>query len=110
MTPYWGPYGPRVESMLLSVSGGKAISGTFAEDGMKPETCHLCFTALSLKTCMCAHVLVCIHVCHHAWRQDVSHHGTCFAAGGRAAPSEKRCVCVQGRGGGGGDGGGILCV
>ena len=67
MTPSWGPYGPHVGATLLSNSGGMAISATFAEDGMEPETCHLCFTALPLKTCVCMCVrvssCVCVYVC-----------------------------------------------
>lgn len=63
MTPSWGPYGPHVGATLLPNSGGMAISATFAEDGMEPETCHLCFTALPLKTCMCMCARELMRVC-----------------------------------------------
>lgn len=70
MTPSWGPYGPHVGSTLLSNSARMAISTTFARDGIEPETCHLCFTVLSLKTRMCMYVharmCVCMHVCQQA--------------------------------------------
>lgn len=57
-----------VGATLLPNSGRMAISTTFAEDGTEPETCHLCFTALPLKTwmCMCAHVYRCVCVSVHA--------------------------------------------
>lgn len=93
-----GPYGPHI-----GASGGMAISTTFAEDGMEPETCHLCFAALSLKTSVsvCMYFLdgvsMCMHVYQHARREGESDHGTCFPPGD--CLTETRCahVCVQGR-------------
>lgn len=93
MTSSRGPYGPHI-----GASGGMAISTTFSEDGMEPETFHLCFAALSLKTSVsvCMYFLdsvsMCMHVYQHAWREGESYHGTCFPPGD--CLTETRCVCM----------------
>lgn len=123
MTPSWGPYGPHVGATLLPNSGGMAISATFAEDGMEPETCHLCFTALPLKTCMCMcarelmRVCVCVRVCVHACVSACVKGGRIISrhlvrGRGWNCLTEARCVFVRvcERGGGGGCSDGILCV
>ena len=122
MTSTWDPYGPHVEVMLLSNSWGMAISATFAEDGMEPETCHLWFTALSLKTCkcVCMHLCVCLCACmcismHEG--KGKSYQGTCYTAGNRTVSPRLVCLCVcvhvhmrVCKGGCAGYSGGILCV
>lgn len=97
-----------MDPMLFSNSGGIAISATFAEDGMEPETCHLCFTALSLKRCMRMCVCVCdrVHACVSACMEGgriVSRH--LLRSRGWNCFTEARCgvcVCVCEVGGGGG--------
>lgn len=63
-------------------SEGMAISTTFAKDGMKPGTCHLCFTALFLKTCMC--MCTCMHISKQDGVEIKSYHSTCYTVGGRS--------------------------
>jgi len=77
---------------------GRAISATFAEDGMESENCHLCFTALSWKTrvCMCA----CMRVgMHQGERGDHNTAPVSQQVVGVPHPN-KVCVCLQGGGAG----------
>lgn len=100
MTPSWGPYGPHVGATLLSNSGGMAISATFAEDGMEPETCHLCFTALVFEdmhvyVCACSSVCLCACMLTHMHGGRENHiMAPASQQGVGLLHRNKVCVCV----------------
>lgn len=100
-----------VGAALLYNSGGMAISTTFAEDGVGPETCHLSFTGRPLKTCthqrlcLCdvrvglgkhVRVWVCARACVCVCDTGEPYHDTCFTEGGQAASLwQGACVCMR---------------
>lgn len=57
---------PMLEPRCSLTGEGRAISATFAEDGVEPETCHLCFSAPSLKARVRTHVRARVSACQHA--------------------------------------------